>query len=84
MRHVRRQVGLTLLIIPTVDFVTLTVLTLALCALLIPAFVEGDNLTGSARGTELRIYISAPDEIILDDHELNERIPLLVCQSNSS
>ena len=69
--------SLTLLTRPIVDFVMLTVLTLALCVLLMPALVEGENFTGSCRGVELRMYASALEEIILDDHELNERIPLL-------
>ena len=66
---------LTLLIIPTVVFVTLTVLTLALCARRMLALVDGENLTGSATGVELRMYRSAVEFIIFWDQLENDKIP---------
>lgn len=62
---------------PTVDFVTLTVRTLALCAILNPAFVLGPNSTSFSAGLVLRINMSVPPLIIFVVKELNPRIPLL-------
>ena len=67
----------TVLIIPTVDLVTLTVRTLALCAMRKPALVFFPNLTGSLLGVVCLMKRSAELYIILDDHELKPRIPLL-------
>lgn len=65
LKSENRGSRLTLLITPTVVLVTLTVLTLALCARRMFALVVGENLTGSSLGVVFRIYMSAPEVIIL-------------------
>jgi hypothetical protein len=62
---------------PTVDFVTLTVLTLTLWTFLNPAFVDGENLTGSVVGFVFAMKLLAPLWIALDDHDPKDRMPLL-------